>query len=92
MIDTDLTGLPATIAGADGPQCICGNHAASDGFYPVDEQGRDVEPTPQLWLRALLRCNRQGCDLVIDQDGFDPLAVTFPVIGRIVPDTRPRTD
>lgn len=80
--------VPETIAGEDGPQCLCGNYARSLGFYPINEHGEDVEPDPGVW-KSLLRCNGDlpdgtECGLVIDQDGFDPAARTFPVVGRIL--------
>lgn len=87
-IDTTDPTLPAVIgayAGADHwPRCACGNDPSQAGFYPVDAAGGIVEPTPELWTRPLLRCDRTGCLLVIDQDGLDPVALTYPVVGRVV--------
>ncbi|HYT36280.1 MAG TPA: hypothetical protein VEL49_03800 [Ktedonobacteraceae bacterium] len=46
--------------------CICGNVPSDEGFYPCDEQGNMVEPTPEEWTTKLYRCDR--CGRIIDQD------------------------
>ena len=88
-IDTDDSTLPVVIDAYEGadhwPRCACGNDPSRAGFYPVDETGRQVEPTPELWKVSLLWCNGTGCGLVIDQDRLDPVALTYPVVGRVVP-------
>jgi hypothetical protein len=39
--------------------CLCGNQPSSDGFYPCDDSGDEIEPTA-AWkgLYACLRCGR----------------------------------
>lgn len=29
--------------------CLCGNRPKKEGFYPCNERGEQVEPTPQEW-------------------------------------------
>lgn len=41
--------------------CLCGNHPAAEGFYPVDESGtRQVEPTVDDWTSRLYACAKCG--------------------------------
>ena len=56
----------------DSWECLCGNEPSSDGFYPCDEQGNEVEPTP-AWNGLLYVCAR--CDRIIDQ-------YTLKVVGK----------
>ena len=51
--------------------CICGNTPVSDGFYPCDKEGKEVEPV-KGWT-GLYVCNR--CRRIIDQS-------TLEVVGR----------
>ena len=44
--------------------CLCGNDASWDGFFPCDETGREVEPTPVDWRTDLYICAR--CNRLID--------------------------
>jgi hypothetical protein len=53
--------------------CLCGNEADSDGFYPCDEQGNEVEGTPEDWDGVRYVCAR--CGRIIDQN-------TLAVIGQ----------
>ena len=36
--------------------CLCGNDAMSDGFYPCNEAGREVEPTAEEWQTNAYVC------------------------------------
>ncbi len=47
--------------------CICKNMPASDGFYPCDEDGNEVEPV-KGWT-GLYVCNR--CGRIIDQSSLE---------------------
>ncbi len=44
--------------------CLCGNYASLDGFFPCDETGREVEPTPVDWHTNLYICAQ--CNRLID--------------------------
>jgi len=55
----------------DAWHCICGNTPASDGFYPCDEAGNEMEPADG-W-KNLYVCNR--CGRIIQQDSLQ-------IIGR----------
>jgi hypothetical protein len=44
--------------------CLCGNTPADDGFYPVDEQDREVDPTAAAWPDNTYACRQ--CGRVID--------------------------
>jgi hypothetical protein len=56
----------------DAWHCICGNTPDSSGFYPCDEAGNEVEPTPTKW-KDLYVCT--DCGRIIQQDSLQ-------VIGR----------
>jgi len=49
--------------------CICGNNPSEDGFYPVNEDGHEVEPTVEDWKTNEYFCAR--CGRVIDQDSLE---------------------
>jgi len=51
--------------------CICGNRPDSDGFYPCDREGDEMEPVAG-W-KELYVCN--NCGRIIHQD-------TLEVVGR----------
>lgn len=53
--------------------CICGNRPDSDGFYPSDKDGNEVEPTPEHWTTNWYLCGR--CGRMINQK-------TLGVVGR----------
>lgn len=36
--------------------CRCGNNVTTSGFYPVDERGKEVEPTPEAWTSGRVMC------------------------------------
>jgi hypothetical protein len=44
--------------------CVCGNSPSDSGFYPCDETGRPVEPTPGRWRTDWYIC--AACYRVID--------------------------
>jgi len=56
--------------------CICGNAPASDGFYPCDDKGNEIEPTA-AWngIYVCLRCGRiieQGSLRVVGRNSSTP--------------------
>ena len=51
--------------------CLCGNEPQSDGFYPCDKTGNEMEPVTG-WS-GLYVCHR--CGRIINQDSLE-------VIGR----------
>ena len=53
--------------------CVCRNTPADDGFYPCDENGNKVEPTPETWRTNLYVCDK--CGRIINHD-------TLEVVGR----------
>lgn len=44
----------------DDWECLCGNTSHSDGFFPCDETGIEVEPTLDSDWDGLFRCIRCG--------------------------------
>jgi hypothetical protein len=58
--------------------CLCGNTPADDGFYPIDEQNHEVEPTPKDWTTNEYFCGR--CGRIIDQK-------TLRIVRRLDPAT-----
>jgi hypothetical protein len=55
----------------DDWECLCGNHAMSDGFYPSDIEGNELEPLiGGPWDGRLVMCAR--CGRIIDQTTFEP--------------------
>jgi hypothetical protein len=57
----------------DAWHCICGNTPGSDGFFPCDENGNEMEPSKGSGWDGLYVCAR--CGRIIKQD-------TLEVIGR----------
>ena len=53
--------------------CICGNTPDSDGFYPCDKEGNEMEPSKGSDWDNLYVC--ASCGRIINQD-------TLEVIGR----------
>lgn len=45
-------------------RCICGNDQITDGFYPCDEQGNEVQPDDR-WNGELYVCGH--CGRVVNQ-------------------------
>jgi hypothetical protein len=40
--------------------CLCGNTPCAEGFYPCNEHGEQVEPTPEAWATDCYVCDRCG--------------------------------
>lgn len=57
----------------DAWRCICGNTTFSDGFFPCDERGNEMEPTIGSGWTDLYVCTR--CGRIIKQD-------TLQVVGQ----------
>ncbi len=57
----------------DAWHCICGNMPASDGFYPCDDKGNEMEPSIGSGWNGLYVCDR--CGRIIRHE-------TLEVIGR----------
>jgi hypothetical protein len=49
--------------------CICKNTPTSDGFYPCDMQGKEIEPTEKDGWENLYVCDR--CKRIINQDTLE---------------------
>jgi hypothetical protein len=47
--------------------CVCANHPDSDGFFPCDKDGNEMEPA-EGW-ENLYVCGR--CGRIIDQDSLE---------------------
>jgi hypothetical protein len=58
--------------------CICGNMPSESGFFPIDEENHEVEPTPEDWKTNQYFCNQ--CGRVIDQE-------TLEVVRKLDPAT-----
>jgi len=52
--------------------CLCGNQPNSDGFYPCDTNGHEVEPAGPAWTNLYV-CAR--CGRIIQHD-------TLEIVGR----------
>jgi hypothetical protein len=55
----------------DAWTCLCGNYAESDGFFPCDKDGNEIEPT--IGWADLFVCTR--CGRIIHQHSLQ-------VVGR----------
>lgn len=53
--------------------CLCGNDAMSDGFYPCNEAGREVEPTAEEWQTNAYVCAR--CGRIINMYSLEVIGV-----------------
>lgn len=49
--------------------CLCGNTPTDYGFYPCNDQGKIVEPTPELWATGCYVCDR--CGRIIRQSDLE---------------------
>ena len=58
---------------ADAWRCVCGNRPDSDGFFPCDKDGNEMEPAVGSNWAGLYVCAR--CGRIIEQDALE-------VIGR----------
>lgn len=63
--------------------CICGNQPHTAGFYPCNEQGLIVEPTPEEWTTNNYVCS--DCGLIFDNG-------TLAVLGFADNNTKRRND
>jgi DNA-directed RNA polymerase subunit RPC12/RpoP len=54
-------------------RCLCGNIAESDGFYPCNETGREVEPTAEEWQTNAYVCAR--CGRIINMYSLEVIGV-----------------
>jgi hypothetical protein len=62
---TDVPRIHDYIISIDGEWvCVCGNTALEEGFFPCDEYGVPVEPTPQEWDTDCYVCEQ--CGAIID--------------------------
>lgn len=64
--DEDVKRFGPQLMQDDSWICLCGNHPISDGFYPCDSTGKQVEPTPEEWPVSLYVCDR--CGRIINRD------------------------
>lgn len=46
--------------------CQCGNQCHTDGFYPCDRDGNEIEPEPHIW-EELSVCGR--CHIILTNQG-----------------------
>lgn len=53
----------------DNYVCVCGNRPDTDGFYPCDSDGNDLEPVLDGLWDGLYRCDR--CRVVLPATVFD---------------------
>ncbi len=56
--------------------CVCGNIPESDGFYPCDEDGLEIEPTKESRWSGLYVCAR--CSRIIDQETLEVVGLKAP--------------
>ena len=64
---------PEHITHAEGDSdawvCLCGNTPSTEGFYPCDAQGNEVEPTPAEWTTGCYVCAH--CGRIINQTSLE---------------------
>jgi len=53
--------------------CVCGNTPVDAGFFPCNEKGEEVEPTPEEWKIPLYVCD--SCGRIINKE-------TLEVVGK----------
>jgi hypothetical protein len=58
---------------SDDWTCLCGNTPLLEGFFPCNETGEEVEPTPEDWTTDCYVCDR--CGTIIDQ-------TTLEIVGQ----------
>jgi hypothetical protein len=61
--------MTITSTAPDEWECVCGNRPRLEGFYPCNEQGEQVEPTPGDWTTDCYVCDR--CGAIIDQSTLE---------------------
>jgi hypothetical protein len=63
----------------DDWECLCGNTAMSDGFWPCLPDGTEVEPTLEgPWDGKLVVCH--SCGRIMDQSTFSDAERTVLVV------------
>lgn len=68
-------------ARGDDFRCDCGNDSRSDGFYPCDADGNEIEPVLGAPWYGLYRCDR--CDAVLPGHVFEADRVEMPKVYRL---------
>lgn len=58
----------------DAWHCLCGNIPSSDGFYPCDKRGHEIEPVIGSGWNGLYVC--ASCGRIINQANLE-------IVGRI---------
>ena len=53
--------------------CLCGNEPLSEGFYPCNGEGEEVEPTLEQWTTNCYVCAQ--CGRIINQDTLEIVGV-----------------
>jgi hypothetical protein len=48
--------------------CLCGNRAESDGFFPCDKDGNEIESIEGVWKNIYVCA---GCGRIINQDSLE---------------------
>jgi len=79
----NLSGKPHKILGkitSENPTdpysdfiCTCGNTPDYEGFYPCNEKGKEVEPTPEEWTTDCYVCRK--CGNIIKQKTLEILGI-----------------
>jgi hypothetical protein len=49
--------------------CICGNTPSDSGFYPINDNNEEVEPSKDVWTTNQYFCNQ--CGRIFDQDTLE---------------------
>ena len=73
----------------DAWKCLCGNEPSDDGFYPCDENGKEVEPDHN-WNGIYYRCNR--CSGRINQNTLEIMYFCAPCGIYVDAETMPEGD
>jgi hypothetical protein len=55
-----VTYIKSGVSDPDYWICLCGNTTGEEGFYPCNNQGQEVEPTPEEWTTGCYVCARCG--------------------------------
>lgn len=70
---------------SDDFTCHCGNRPDLDGFGACNDDGVEVEPTPDAWNGSKYVC--RACDAVYTVVTEDGLTMTYDVDGIVVDST-----
>jgi hypothetical protein len=62
-------GIQHEVGDRDAWHCLCGNQPPDGGFFPVNSDGQEVEPTPQDWDTANYKC--ADCGRIINGDSLE---------------------